>query len=81
MLEKVYLLSKKTIVNKKLKEAVKYAINQEKELKEFLNDGRIPLTNSKCERAIRPFAVHRKNWLFSDTTAGVDANAIYYSFI
>ena len=79
--EKVYLLNQKTIVNKKLKEAVTYAINQEKELKEFLNDGRIPLTNSKCERAIRPFAVHRKNWLFADTTAGADANAVYYSFI
>lgn len=79
--EKVYLLNQKTIVNKKLKEAVTYAINQEKELREFLNDGRIPLTNSKCERAIRPFAVHRKNWLFADTTAGADANAVYYSFI
>lgn len=79
--EKVYLLNQKTIVNKKLREAVTYAINQEKELKEFLKDGRIPLTNSKCERAIRPFAVHRKNWLFSDTTAGADANAVYYSFI
>ena len=30
---------------------------------------------------IRPFAVHRKNWLFSDTTAGAEANAVYYSFI
>ena len=79
--EKVYLLNQKTIVNKKLKEAVTYAINQEKELREFLNDGRIPLTNSKCERAIRPFAVHRKNWLFADTTAGAEANAVYYSFI
>lgn len=79
--EKVYLLNEKTIVNKKLREAVTYAINQEKELREFLNNGKIPLTNSKCERAIRPFAVHRKNWLFSDTTAGAEANAIYYSFI
>ena len=79
--EKVYLLNQKTIVNKKLKEAVTYAISQDKELREFLNDGRIPLTNSKCERAIRPFAVHRKNWLFADTTAGAEANTVYYSFI
>ena len=79
--EKVYLLNEKTIVNKKLSDAVTYAINQEKELREFLNDGRIPLTNSKCERAIRPFAVHRKNWLFADTPEGAEANAIYYSLI
>ena len=26
--------------------------------------GRIPLTNSLAERAIRPFAIHRKNWLY-----------------
>ena len=42
---------------------------------------RIPLTNSKAERSVRPFAVHRKNWLFADTEAGAKANAIYYSLI
>ena len=58
-----------------------YAQNQEKELREFLNDGRIPLSNNIAERAIRPFAVHRKNWLFADTQAGAKANATYYSLI
>lgn len=33
------------------------------------------------KKKIRPFAVHRKNWLFSDTTAGAAANAVYYGFI
>ena len=33
------------------------------------------------KKKIRPFVVPRKNWLFSDTTAGVAANAVYYSFI
>ena len=47
----------------------------------FLDDGRIPLTNSRAERSIRPFAVHRKNWLFADTVDGANANAIYYSII
>ena len=46
-----------------------------------MNDGRIPLTNSRAERTIRPFAVHRKNWLFADTVDGAKANAIYYSLI
>ena len=47
------------------------------------NDAPLPpmLTNSKAERAIRPFAVHRKNWLFADTVDGANANAIYYSLI
>lgn len=46
-----------------------------------MDDGRIPLTNSLAERTIRPFAVHRKNWLFADTIEGAKANAVYYSLI
>lgn len=71
--------SRKYITNKKLKDALTYATNQKENLCKFLEDGRIPLTNSKAERAIRPFAVHRKNWLFADIVDG--ANAIYYSLI
>ena len=58
-----------------------YAQNQKKELSEFLNDGRIPLSNNIAERAIRPFAIHRKNWLFADTQEGAKANATFYSLI
>ena len=75
------ILDEKVIINKKLKEALTYALNQRKELSEFLNDGRIPLTNSLAERSIRPFAVHRKNWLFADSKEGAKANAVYYSLI
>ena len=71
----------KLIINNKLNKALTYASNQRKELSEFLNDGRIPLTNSLAERAIRPFAVHRKNWLFADSVEGAKANAVYYSLI
>ena len=79
--EWVCLTSQKYITNKKLKEAINYVQNQKENLSKFLTDGRIPLTNSKAERAIRPFAVHRKNWLFADTVDGAKANAIYYSLI
>lgn len=77
----VYSTSEKYVTNKKLREALTYVQNQKKNLSKFLEDGRIPLTNSKAERAIRPFAVHRKNWLFADTPEGAKANAIYYSII
>lgn len=79
--EWVNLTSQKYITNKKLKEAITYVINQKENLSKFIEDGRIPLTNSRAERAIRPFAVHRKNWLFADTPEGAKANAIYYSII
>ena len=79
--EWVNSMQEKIIVNKKLKNALTYVINQKKELSEFLEDGRIPLTNSLAERAIRPFAVHRKNWLFEDSVDGAKANATIYSII
>lgn len=73
--------NKKIVLNNKLSKALNYAKNQRKELSEFLKDGRIPLTNSLAERAIRPFAVHRKNWLFADSVEGAKANEVYYSLI
>lgn len=73
--------TQKIVLNEKLKKALTYATNQQKELSEFLNDGQIPLTNSLAERAIRPFAVHRKNWLFADSVEGANANATMYSII
>lgn len=79
--EWVYSTSQKYITNNKLRKAITYVENQKANLCKFLEDGRIPLTNSLAERAIRPFAVHRKNWLFADSVAGANANATYYSII
>lgn len=73
--------SKKIITNEKLKEALTYIKNQHVELGQFLNDGRIPLTTNLVERSIRPFAVHRRAWLFADTPAGAVCNAVMYSLV
>lgn len=75
------ILEEKVILNDKLKKALVYVTNQRKELSEFIKDGRIPITNSRAERAIRPFAVHRKNWLFADSVEGAKANGVMYSII
>ena len=79
--EWVFSTSEKYITNNKLKKAITYVINQKENLSKFLNNGKIPLTNSRAERAIRPFAVHRKNWLFADSVDGANANAVWYSII
>jgi len=39
-----------------------------------------PDTNA-VERAIRPFTIGRKNWLFADTPRGAHASAAFYSLI
>lgn len=53
-----------------------YSINQEKYLREFLNDGEIPIDNSASERSIRTFCVGKKNWVFIDSVKGAEASAI-----
>ena len=37
--------------------------------------------NSRAERAIKPFVIGRKNWLFSQTATGANASAMLYSII
>ena len=59
--------------------AITYAVNQEKYLRRFLEDGRIPCDNGQAERHIRSYSVGRANWLFADTVTGAQVNAIAYS--
>ena len=42
----------------------------------FLNNG-----IDRCENAIRPFAVGRKNWLFSSSVDGANASAVVYTMV
>ena len=64
-----------------LYKAVLYSINQKEKLNNAILDWRLELTNNAAERAIRPFVMGRKNWLFSDTDKGADASARCYSII
>ena len=65
----------------KLEKAVTYSLNQRKQLENTLLDIRLELTNNLAERAIKPFVVGRKNWLFCDTDKGADASARCYSIV
>lgn len=61
--------------------AITYALNQRKTLETFLEDPKIELTNNSAERAIKPFVIGRKNWLFCNSEAGAQASSIIYSII
>jgi transposase len=65
----------------KLGEALTYWHNQPHKLETFLKNGRINIDNNRAERAVKPFVIGRKNWLFSNTSRGANASAILYSFI
>mgnify|MGYP004445049833 FL=1 len=62
-----------------LSKAFNYAINQEKYLRVFLDDGDVPMDNNSSERAIRGFCIGRKNWRIIDTINGAKNSAIIYS--
>jgi hypothetical protein len=47
----------------------------------YVGDGRLELTNNRSERAIRPFAVGRKNWMFVGNERGGRAAAIFFSLL
>lgn len=59
--------------------AVTYSRNQLPYLYNALSEGKAPIENNRAESAIRPFAVGRKNWLFSDTQQGAEASCGIYS--
>jgi len=61
--------------------AINYALNNEKALKRFLDDGKIEIDNNASERALRPVAVGRKNWLFAGSDKGGETAANIYSLI
>lgn len=61
----------------KLGQAVGYVLRQRKALGRFLNDVALPLDNNASERALRRWALGRKNWLFVGTKgAGENLAAI-----
>lgn len=67
--------------NTKLAKAIQYALNEKRYLYEFLSNPNIPIDNNMAERAVKPFVIGRKNWLFSTSVKGANASAIAYSVI
>lgn len=61
--------------------ALLYAHNEWTYLARYLEDGRLSIDNNFVENTIRPFAVGRKNWLFSASVAGAKASAAIYSIM
>lgn len=61
--------------------AVTYCLNQWDKLQGYLLDGRLEIDNNRAERAIKPFVIGRKNWLFSNTPRGARTSAILYSIV
>jgi len=74
-------IRKKTTPNSIAGKAINYAYNEWQYLIRYLDDGKLEISNILIENKIRPFALGRKNWLFSSSVEGAQASAMYYSLI
>jgi hypothetical protein len=61
--------------------AITYALSDWVKLTRYLDNGRLSINNNACERAIRPFTISRKNWLFMGNIKGAQGAAVLYSLI
>ena len=64
-----------------LQKAIGYCLNQWPKLLRYCDDGQLAIDNNRAERAIKPFVIGRKNWLFSNTPSGATASAVLYSMV
>ncbi len=61
--------------------AIGYALNNWAALIRYLDSGILDIDNNACERAMRPVAIGRKNFLFVGSDRGGHAAAVAYSLI
>jgi hypothetical protein len=61
--------------------AIRYSLSRWQALCRFAHDGRLEMTNNAAERAIRPLALGRKNYLFAGSDSVGHRAAILYTLI
>ena len=61
--------------------AIRYALSRWDALLRYIEDGGIEIDNNAAERALRPVALGRKNYLFAGSDAGGERAAAIYSLI
>ena len=64
-----------------LAEAVRYALGRWAALTRYRDDGHLEIDNNAAERALRPVALGRKNYLFAGSDSGGERAAAMYSLI
>jgi transposase len=64
-----------------LAKAIRYARSRWTALTRYLDDGTLEISNNAAERAIRPLALGRKNYLFAGSDAGGERAAAAYTLV
>jgi len=64
-----------------MQKALYYVQNNWTSLTQFMSHAELPIDNNPVETTIRPFAVGRRNWLYSGSPRGAHASAFIYSLV
>ncbi|KAB0264605.1 IS66 family transposase, partial [Microvirga brassicacearum] len=64
-----------------LAKAIRYATSRWAALTRYTTDGRLEMSNNAAERAIRPLALGRNNWIFAGSDKGGERAALMYTLI
>ena len=75
------LTATKVLPKSPMGQAITYVLNQWVALTQYLKDGRLEMTNNAAERAVKPFAIGRKNWLFFQREGGGKTASILMSLL
>ena len=62
-------------------DAVRYSLNQWEAFVRYCDEGWLLIDNTRSERALRPIAIGRRNWLFFGSDGGGRTGAILYSLV
>ena len=66
----------RTLPKSPIGKAIAYTMRQWDALCRYTDDGRLSIDNNAAERALRPFAIGRKNWLFFQQDTGGKTAAV-----
>ena len=61
--------------------AITYTLKRWVSLQTYLEDGRVPVDNNRCEQMMRPVAQGRRNWLFAGSLRGGERMADLLSLV
>ena len=64
-----------------LAKAIRYALGRLPKARAYLDHGYLELDNNVAERAVKPVAIGRKNWMFAGSEGGGKAMAIAFTLI
>ncbi len=64
-----------------LAQAIRYALGRMPKARPYLENGHLERDNNTGERAVKPVAIGRKNWMFAGSQGGGKAMAIAFTLL